>query len=101
MTFIASFVEHSRDALCRRKVDTSHDPPWESVHFPCRILSEPWSHLVSPLLGFGILAYLLKSMKASTWEFGAAWLLIAIIGRVVLERRRRGGLRPEVQSPSP
>ena len=49
-------------------------------------------HLVSPLIGFGIIAYVLYSMGIETWELGVAWSVLGIFYYVVLTRVLRRGV---------
>jgi uncharacterized membrane protein HdeD (DUF308 family) len=68
------------------------------VHFVWRKRSRAWfSHLVSPVLGFCILAYIMRSMAASTWELGTVWLLIGVVYQAILARTGRGGQRLELE----
>jgi amino acid transporter len=62
------------------------------VHFAWRKRSHAWfAHVVSPVLGFCILAFILSSMSVSTWALGGAWLLAGVVYNVILGRSGRGG----------
>jgi len=65
------------------------------VHFMWRQNSRQWlRHLVAPVTGFTIIAFVLLNMNAQAKTAGAAWLLTGMIGVTVLKRRNRQAILP-------
>jgi amino acid transporter len=55
------------------------------VHFIWRRQSKDWlRHLLAPLIGFTIIAYVLLNMTVQAKVAGAAWLLLGLLALVVL-----------------
>nr|WP_028215187.1 APC family permease [Paraburkholderia mimosarum] len=67
------------------------------VHYIVRKQSRAlFKHLVSPAIGFCILAYVLYSMGAATWELGIGWFCVGVVYYLVLTRLMRRDIRLEV-----
>jgi amino acid transporter len=64
------------------------------IHFVVKKRSRAWGkHLVSPVLGFVILTYVLYSMGSMTWKLGLSWLAAGIVYFLVLTRLMRRNSR--------
>jgi amino acid transporter len=60
------------------------------LHFTARKRSHAFfKHLVSPIIGFVILAYVLYSMGSATWTLGLSWLAIGIAYYAILTKLLR------------
>ncbi|MBN3754337.1 APC family permease [Paraburkholderia sp. Tr-20389] len=67
------------------------------VHYVGRKHSRSlFKHLVSPVVGFCILGYVLYSMGAATWELGVSWFGVGVVYYFVLTRVLRRDIRLEV-----
>ncbi|SNS12117.1 amino acid/polyamine/organocation transporter, APC superfamily [Geodermatophilus saharensis] len=65
-------------------------------HFVGRLRSRNWwLHLVVPVIGFGILAYVVYNAQVAAQELGFVWLAIGVVLMVVLIAT---GRRPEIRA---
>ncbi|WP_158907006.1 APC family permease [Burkholderia sp. L27(2015)] len=67
------------------------------VHFIFKRGSKSFiKHLICPIFGFLIIAYVLWSMGSATWELGLSWLFAGIVYYLVLTRVLRRDLQLEL-----
>jgi amino acid transporter len=65
------------------------------VHFMWRQNSNRWlRHLLAPVIGFTIIAFVLLNMSAQAKAAGTAWLLIGIVALAALKWRNRRAMLP-------
>jgi amino acid transporter len=68
------------------------------VHFVVRQRSRAYvRHLISPVIGFSVLAYILFYMETDAWYFGLAWLALGLIAYAIfLGRKSQPAQQPAV-----
>jgi amino acid transporter len=65
------------------------------VHFIWRQKSRDWlRHLLVPLIGFAIVAYVLLNMALQAKVAGVAWLMVGIVALVAIKRSSRQATLP-------